>query len=107
ADQRRRNEPGLGSLDCADERVFAAGIDDRGRQRGLILAMGEHLFVPDLQVGHCRNSCAPNSVDTSESISIDLRQAASEGSDLSFGSPNKVSTRARRRLLSGASAPSE
>jgi hypothetical protein len=74
SDQQRRNEPGLGSLDCADERVFAAGVDHRGRQWGLAFATGEHLFVPDLHVGHCGNSCAPNSVDTSEFLSICVRR---------------------------------
>src|SRR2546430_11412118 len=107
SNQQRRNEPSLGCLDRADQRVLAAGIDDGGRQGGLTLATGKHLFVTNFHVGHCGNSCAPNSRDTAECISVELCQAAPEGSDLSFGSPNKVSTRARRRLLSCASAPSE
>jgi hypothetical protein len=56
SNQQRRNEPSLGRIDRADQRVLAAGIDDRGRQGGLTLAVGKHLFVSNFHVGHCRDS---------------------------------------------------
>ena len=56
--------------------------------------------VFNLHVAHRSNSCAPISRDTAEFSSVDLSQGLTKGRDLSFGSPNNVSMRARRRLLS-------